>query len=88
MVVEAISDLIRSFEKDPKPARHELAAMVNEIKKVVPFEDKAKYGYKYWLGKLKRSGIRYGALMVLLKDAEKIDPKYNKGGFITNKLKR
>lgn len=65
-------------------APHELAATVNEIIKTVG--DHPKYGYGYWLGKVKRSGKGYNEMLGLLKELGRMDPKYPKGATLTNKL--
>lgn len=67
-------------------APHELAATVNEIIKVVG--EHPKYGYKYWLGMVKRSGKGYNEMLGLLKQISDMDAKYPKGATLTNKLSR
>ena len=71
-------------KKDKKPPPHELALIVDEIIKVVG-ED-PKYNYRYWLRRAK--GWRYGDIMAILKDIQKMDKKYPKGATLTNKLLR
>ena len=84
-----IADLLPDQKKSlrsPEWAPHELAATVNEIIKVVG--DHPKYGYKYWLGMVKRCGKGYGAMLGLLKEISAMDPKYPKGATLTNKLSK
>jgi hypothetical protein len=72
--------------RSPDWAPHELAATVNEIIKVVGLHP--KYGYRYWLGKVKRSGKGYGEMAGILKEISGMDAKYPKGATLTNKLSR
>ncbi len=69
--------------KDKAPP-HEIAATVNEIVALVGITP--KYGYNYWLGKVKRSGVRYTEIFGILKEVQNMDSKYSKGGRITNIL--
>lgn len=81
-----ISELL-NIDRKPmvfKPPPHELAASVDEIIKVVGITP--KYGYKYWLGKVKRSNKQYTEILGILKDIQRMDSKYNKGGRLTNIL--
>lgn len=75
--------------KKPKPPPHELAASVNEVISFLgeSLGESKKYPYKYWLNKVKKSGKSYGDIMVIIKKAQGLDKKYNKGGFISNQLK-
>jgi len=83
----SVEDYLKKFEtKKEKVPRHEIAASVDEIKKVLNFDDKGKYGYKYWLRKVKRSGKGYTEILGILKEIEAMDKKYNKGGRLTNIL--
>jgi len=63
---------------------HELAAVVDEIQKVLGFKYDDKYGYKYWLRKAK--GFTYSDIIGILKEVSNADPKYSKGNMLTNKL--
>ena len=73
-----------SATRSPDWAPHEIAATVNEIIKVVG--EHPKYGYAYWLGKVKRSGKSYNEMIGILKGIAEMDPKYPKGATLTNKL--
>ena len=83
--VKSMSELIQertpAVAKDKGP-RHEKAASVDEILKVVGKSE--KYGYTYWLRKIGRCS--YPEVLGILKQVEGADKKYNKGGMITNLL--
>lgn len=74
--------------KPLKVPRHELAAIVDDIQKVLGFKEGDKYGYKYWLSVVKRSGKHYGEMVGILKETAGLDKKYNRGGYLTNKLSK
>lgn len=80
--MQKISELNITYSTE-KPAPHELAQVTNEIERVIGFTK--KYGRGYWLKKCKKTS--FGEIMSLLKKAESLDSKYNKGGWLTNKLK-
>lgn len=67
-----------------KPAPHEKAATVNLIEEAGLFTK--KYGYTYWLGKVKRSGVSHNEMIGILKNIAGMDAKYSKGGRLTNLL--
>jgi hypothetical protein len=79
--------LLEKYKKKQEGAPpHELSASVNEIEKVIPFT--SKYGRGYWLAQVKRSGKAYPEILGILKNIEKMDKKYSKGGTLTNQLKK
>lgn len=67
-----------------KPAPHELSATVKLIEDEGLFTD--KYGWGYWLGKVKKAQVSYGEMFAILKDIRNMEAKYNKGGRLTNLL--
>ena len=67
-----------------KVPRHEIAASVDEIVALVGVDK--TYNYGYWLRKVKQSGMCFPEILGVLKEARDLPDKYNKGGFITNKL--
>ena len=75
--------LAASVPQQKKPP-HELAAIVDEINKAGLVTK--KYGYTYWLGKVKRAGISYNDIHGILKEIRGMDAKYSKGGRLTNVL--
>lgn len=79
--MKSIADTLK--KREIKKAPHELSAITNEIERVIGFTP--RYNRGYWLKKCK--GKSFGEIMGLLKQAEGMDKKYNKGGFITNALK-
>jgi hypothetical protein len=72
------------LHKDKRSVPHELAASVDEIIKEVGLTK--QYNYGYWLFMVKRSRLKYNDILGILKEANTLSAKYNKGGFITNKL--
>lgn len=81
---------------DSKAPSHWKADIVNQIIDLVGLSPKFsvfdkptqfKKTYIYWLSLIKKSGKSWGDCMCLLKEANGLDSKYSKGGFITNKLK-
>lgn len=74
-------------------APHPLAACADEIEKVIPFTK--SYGRGYWLRQLSLYQKRHNKdreavftwLLGELKNISSMDPKYSKGGTLTNKLK-
>lgn len=82
--MRSLFDILNEDKKVDKPPPHEKSAIVNEIIRVVG--DHPKYNYKYWLKKI--GNRSFGDMMVLLKEIEKAPAKYNKGGLLTNKLKK
>lgn len=85
-----MSDLLASIqERFKKPEEklppHELAATVDLIHKAGLLKEPT-YGYRYWLGKVKRAGVSYTEMIGVLKNLQSMDPKYSKGGTLTNIL--
>lgn len=74
----------RAESKDEKKPPHEIAATVDLIEAARLFSP--KYGYTYWLGKVKRAGVSYNEMVGILKEISGMDPKYSKGGRLTNVL--
>lgn len=70
-----------------RPAPHETAASANEILECLKPEPVQK-PYTYWLGVVKRSGKSYGDVMAIVKKAKDLPAKYNRGGYVTNQLKK
>lgn len=82
---DALEKKKESLKKTGKEEKFELQASVNSIIAVVGLNP--KYGYKYWLGVVKRSGKGYPAIQGILKnEIEKLPSQYNKGGRLTNIL--
>lgn len=69
---------------DKKKTPHEKAAIVDEIIALVG--ESKKYNYGYWLRKIGK--ISFGEMQGILKQVRNADPKYNKGGMLTNILKK
>jgi len=65
-------------------ARHELADSVDYIEKKIGLT--GKYNYKFWLGRIKRKGMSNFQVKELVDEAQKMDKKYNKGGWLNNQL--
>jgi hypothetical protein len=85
--VKSIGDALKNYTKpEGKIPRHEKSAIVDEIKKVVKFNDTDKYGYKYWLRMIGQRS--YGEMMGILKEIEKAPSKFPKGALLTNKLRK
>jgi len=84
--ITSISDVFKArklvIKKKPP---HELSASVDLIVELVGLSK--KYNYGYWLRTVKNSKQSYADVFALVKEAKTVDSKYNKGGFITNKLK-
>lgn len=70
--------------KTEKAPPHELSAATELIREAGLFSK--KYGRTYWLGKLKRANVSYNEMPGILKEISKMDPKYSKGGRLTNIL--
>jgi len=68
-----------------RPPPHEISATSDLIEKAGLFKGRYKRGY--WLRLIKKSGISYGGMMCLIKEMYSMDEKYNRGGWLTNKLK-
>jgi len=77
-------DFQRYLETKAKKVPHEMAACVNEI--IEEFGDNKEYSYKYWLFVVKKSRMKYGEILSILKEARGLPDKYNRGGFVTNQL--
>lgn len=86
MGIKKIGELFGKFNNDElkKAPPHKLAATVDLINEAGLFT--VKYGYKYWLGKVKRSGVDYIEMVSVLKEIQGMKEKYNKGGRLTNIL--
>ena len=82
---KAIGDIIKLPKTTTNPP-HELSATVELIKNEIPFTK--SYGWGYWLKLVKKSNVSYTEMIGILKSLEGMDKKYNKGGVLTNKLKR
>lgn len=67
-----------------RPPPHEKSATVDLIEQAGLMTP--KYGYTYWLGKVKRAGVTYNEMIGILKEIKGMDPKYSKGGRLTNVL--
>lgn len=80
---KGMAELLKDFGKSAKrKTPHEKSAIVDEILLVVG--NHKIYNYKYWLRKI---GSRsYPEMMGILKEVKNANPKYNKGGMLTNKL--
>lgn len=85
-------DINKQLERfqNTKGPWHENAAMVERIKEEIGFQ--GRYGWGYWAKKVER--ISYAKLNELLKEAEELNKyflsvgeKFNKGAWLTNKLK-
>lgn len=85
-----ISEILgKRFEKpteksNKKPPPHQHAATVDLIEAAGLLSK--KYNYKYWLGKVHSAGVDYNEMIGILKEIQKMDPKYSKGGRLTNVL--
>lgn len=95
----SLAEYLKKFEGIPntKAPSHWKADIVNQIIDMVglnpkfaalPKPEQYKKTYVYWLVLIKKSGKTWGDMMTMLKDASTMHPKYPKGGFITNKLKK
>ena len=80
--MKSIAETLKSRSVEWAP--HELAATVNSIIAIVG--DHPKYNYRYWLGKVKRSGKTFTGMHGILKGIADMDKKYSKGGRLTNIL--
>lgn len=81
--MEGISKYLKVPERKQKPPRHEKAASVNEIVKVVGTTK--QYDYGYWLKMVgKRS---YTQILGILKSLESLPKEYKKGAVLTNILR-
>lgn len=83
-----ISDILGKKLEQPapkqKPPPHEISATANLIEEAGLFTK--KYGRTYWMGKVKRAGVSYNEMVGILKQISGMDPKYSKGGRLTNVL--
>lgn len=82
--MEGLDKYLTKYKTKQKIPPHEQAAKVDEIIKIVGLNK--IYNYAYWLRKVKNTS--YGDILSICKEAEGLNEKYNKGGFITNKLCR
>lgn len=69
---------------DNKAPKHDVAASVNEIIKIVG--ESKQYNYGYWLRKVKN--VPYSKVLEICKNASNLGAKYSKGGYITNSLRK
>ena len=69
----------------PKTAPHELSASVQYIRDKIGFTK--AYGGGYWSKRIKNSGKSFFSIKALVDTARGLDSKYNRGGFLSNKLK-
>lgn len=67
-----------------KETPHEKAAIVNEIIALVG--ESKKYNYGYWLRMI--GAISFSEMQGILKQVQGADAKYNKGGMLTNILRK
>jgi len=74
------------LKKKTVKSPHELSATVQLLKDEGLV--KGRYGFGYWLALVKKSKTSYTEMIGILKSLEGMDKKYNKGGVLTNKLKR
>lgn len=51
-------------------------------------DEKIQKTYAYWLALVKRSEASYGDVMAILKKAKGLPAKYNRGGYVTNQLRK
>jgi len=72
-------------KRKKKGAPHELSASVGYIKEKIGFTK--QYGRGYWSKKVKESGKSYFNVKEIIDEAASLPGKYNRGGYITNKLK-
>lgn len=79
-----IKDLLQTRTRKTK-APHELADSVDYIGKRIGFT--GRYGYGYWLKKIKKKGLTYFQVKELVDKAQVLPDKYSKGGFLSNQLK-
>lgn len=83
-----IAELLKQRQEQIEPQQakppHELAAIVDEIKREGYVT--GRYGYRYWLGKVKRSGVNFSDIHGILKEIRGIPAPYSKGGRLTNVL--
>ena len=82
--MEQISLLLQNYKPQENDAPHDLSAIVNKIIEVAG--ESKKYGYGYWLRKVKTSKLGYNQILDLVDKARDIDDKYNKGGFLSNRI--
>lgn len=84
-----IQELLRKktedYAKKEKYAPHQISATVDLIVESGIVKE-PKYGYKYWLGKVKRAEVSYNDMIGILKEINGMSDKYNKGGRLTNLL--
>lgn len=80
--MEVVSNLLGKYLNKQKVPPHEQAAKVDLIVEIVGLNK--TYNYTYWLRKVKK--FSYGDIVNICKEASNLEGKYNKGGFITNKL--
>lgn len=85
--MQSLFDILKEKQVAKKKGpSHELAATVQEIIDLVGATK--KYGFGYWLGVVKRSGISFSEMQGILKEVRNADAKYPKGALLTVIIKR
>lgn len=67
-----------------KIEKHTLRPIVDKIGEVVEFNK--RYSYPYWCRLVKNSKLSYNQILDLVDKAKELDDKYNRGGFIRNRI--
>lgn len=80
--MEGLDKYFIKYQTKQKIPPHEQAAKVDEIIKIVGLNK--IYNYTYWLRKVKN--YSFSQILDICKEASNLGDKYNKGGFITNRL--
>lgn len=77
---------LSSFLRDIKPIKNYNATfeLATEILRVAG--DHKRYNIKFWLKKISTSKLPESEIWKLVAKAETLDKKYNRGGFIINRL--
>lgn len=81
--MKSAADLLAIRKPRARLAPHPQAAAVNEIIAFLGDANKASYGR--WLRLVK--SVSFGDVMALVNKARGLDPKYNRAGFLVNRLK-
>ncbi len=85
--MKSIGETIKNPTEKPKTAPpHELSAISEQIRTTIGFT--SKYNRGYWLKLLKDSKMTDTRFQGLLKDIMNLPSKYNRGGFLTNILRK
>lgn len=80
-----IQELLNFEPKEKTNAPHELADSVCHIRDHIGFNK--RFGFGYWLKRVKNKGLTYFQVCELVKKAHTLDPKYNKAGWLSNQMK-